>query len=133
MKDTKEYKHMQNKVTSERLKTKLSPFPMLLDNNSDFLWYECLNSISVLKLIHIVPLIEFIYVLYCHLIHFNILIYNFKWFSQYYVCWFKISLSLKQMYMIQTNKSKKRKAPSPLFIHIIVRKWLANLPLLLFQ
>lgn len=41
MKDTKEYKHMQNKVTSERLKTKLSPFPMLLDNKSDFLWYEC--------------------------------------------------------------------------------------------
>lgn len=40
MKDTKEYTHMHNKVTSERLKTKNSPFPIMLDNG-DFLWYEC--------------------------------------------------------------------------------------------
>lgn len=41
LKDTKEYTHMHNKVTSERLKIKNSPFPIILDNNGDFLWYEC--------------------------------------------------------------------------------------------
>lgn len=95
---------------------------ILLNNISDFHWWECQNLIYTINIILWYPLTKFDKkYLNFYLVHlFNILIYHLNHINPYHVCWFKIIICVIKVniYGIPT------KALDSFFIHIIPRNWL---------